>query len=120
MNNTDGTTDDSNIARKPVATLRLTAVYEELDREVASRGPVCQLSGRCCRFEEYGHTLFVSTAEVRYLLGFAPPPHGPLDEGATCPWQDSQDPLYRAMARPLGCRVYYCDPTYQVDAHDLF
>ena len=35
---------------------------------MAQLGPVCQLSGRCCRFKEYGHTLFVSTAEVRLLL----------------------------------------------------
>ena len=41
----------------------------KLDAEVARLGPVCQLSGRCCRFKEYGHTLFVSTAEVQFLLG---------------------------------------------------
>ena len=44
------------------------ALYEELDAEVARLGPVCQLSGRCCRFKEYGHTLFVSTPEVQLLL----------------------------------------------------
>jgi hypothetical protein len=97
----------------------LSAVYEQLDSEVARRGPVCQMSGRCCRFQEYGHTLFVSTVEVRYLLGAAPPPQGPLDHGATCPWQDSRGHCTAREARPLGCRVYYCDPSYQEDAHGL-
>ena len=59
-----GTTDDRNRS-KPSGKPSSRRVYEELDREVARRGPVCQLSGRCCRFEEYGHTLFVSTAEVQ-------------------------------------------------------
>ena len=97
----------------------LREIYEELDREVAGLGPVCQLSGRCCRFLEHGHTLFVSTAEVRFLLGSAPPPERELDQGATCPWQDSRGHCTAREARPLGCRVYYCDPSYQEDAHHL-
>src|SRR5436190_2613162 len=36
----------------------LTLIYRQLDEAVASHGPVCALSGRCCRFSEYGHTLF--------------------------------------------------------------
>src|SRR5262249_3331512 len=38
----------------------LRALYQALDAEVSRLGPVCRLSGRCCRFQEYGHTLFVS------------------------------------------------------------
>jgi hypothetical protein len=97
----------------------LRELYEELDREVALLGPVCALSGRCCRFLEFGHTLFVSAAEVQFLLGFGPPPSAALDEGATCPWQDSRGHCTARDARPLGCRIYYCDPTYQEDAHRL-
>ncbi len=44
----------------------LRGLYEQLDSEVARLGPVCQLSGRCCRFREYGHTLFVSSLEVQF------------------------------------------------------
>ena len=55
----------------------LRALYEQLDAEVAALGPVCQLSGRCCRFKEYGHTLFVSIPEVQFLLGNAPEPQRP-------------------------------------------
>jgi hypothetical protein len=97
----------------------LRELYEELDRDVARIGPICALSGRCCRFLEYGHTLFVSAAEVGFLLGFAPAPPGPLDQGATCPWQDSRGHCTARDARPLGCRIYYCDPSFQEESHRM-
>lgn len=95
-------------AREPLA-----ALYRELDRAVSDLGPVCELSGRCCRFEEYGHTLFVSEAEAAVLIADAPAPVRPLDSGATCPWQDSKGRCVAREARPLGCRVYFCDPGYE-------
>jgi Fe-S-cluster containining protein len=97
----------------------LRALYDQLDAEVARLGPVCQLSGRCCRFREYGHTLFVSAVEVAFLLRGAPAPDRPLDRGETCPWQDSQGRCSAREARPLGCRVYYCDPAYSSAASEL-
>ena len=103
----------------PLADAELRALYEELDAEVAQLGPVCQLSGRCCRFKEYGHTLFVSTAEVQLLLESAPEPRRPLDQGETCPWQDAHGHCTARDCRPLGCRVYYCDPSYERFAYDL-
>ena len=39
----------------------------------------------------------------------------PLDQGATCPWQDSRGHCTAREARPLGCRVYYCDPAFEED-----
>ncbi len=91
----------------------LRRLYDELDAAVAGHGPTCQLSGRCCRFQEFGHTLFLSAPEADYLLGNAPPPARPLDEGSTCPWQDGRGHCTARDARPLGCRLYYCDPAYQ-------
>jgi hypothetical protein len=35
-------------------------LYREVDAAVAAAGPVCVASGRCCRFKEYGHVLFLS------------------------------------------------------------
>ena len=48
-------------------------LYEEVDAAVAAAGPVCVASGRCCRFKEYGHTLFLSNLEAEVLLHDAPP-----------------------------------------------
>ena len=97
----------------------LRALYRELDGEVGRLGPVCRLSGRCCRFEEFGHTLFLSAAEAALLVADGPTPARPLDEGATCPWQNAQGHCTARDARPLGCRVYYCDPAYEPHAAAL-
>jgi hypothetical protein len=97
----------------------LRVLYAELDAEVAGLGPVCQISGRCCRFRDYGHTLFVSTPEIQFLLSEAPEPVRPLDQGDTCPWQDRLGRCAAREARPLGCRVYHCDPVYQPKAPDV-
>ncbi len=94
----------------------LRVVYQALDTEVAEAGPICRVSGLCCRFEEYGHTLFASAPEFAILLADAPPPSRPLDEGLTCPWQDLKGRCTAREARPLGCRVYFCDPSYQDQA----
>ncbi len=91
----------------------LREIYAALDSEVARLAPVCQVSGRCCRFREYGHTLFLSEPELEYLLREAPAPVRALDDGETCPWQDAGGRCTARGARPLGCRVYFCDPTYQ-------
>lgn len=97
----------------------LRALYDQLDAEVAHLGPICQLSGRCCRFREYGHKLFVSAIEVAFLLEGAPNPERPLDRGDTCPWQDSMGRCAARETRPLGCRVYYCDPAFQTASCEL-
>jgi Fe-S-cluster containining protein len=49
--------------------------------------------------------------EAEVLLAEAPPFQSPVS-GDFCPFQEhnlctARDP------RPLGCRVYFCDPTYQ-------
>jgi len=113
---------DSSAGREPLGrelSCELRGLYAELDREVASFGPVCALSGRCCRFVEFGHTLFVSTAEVDFLLAFAVAPSRPLDQGETCPWQDSRGHCTARDARPLGCRTYYCDPSFEEESHRI-
>src|SRR5437016_10817256 len=86
-------------------------LYQGVDREVAAAGPVCVASGRCCRFKEYGHVLYVSSLEADVLLAAAPPYEQPVSPDF-CPFQ--KDKLCTAREpRPLACRVYYCDPTYQ-------
>jgi hypothetical protein len=102
-------------APRDLAGLRneLHALYTELAQAIALAGPACQLSGRCCRFAEFGHTLFLTSAEALLLMAEAPDPVRSLDAGSTCPWQDDQGRCTARDARPLGCRVYYCDPSYE-------
>src|SRR5262249_16078530 len=95
----------------------LEALYGALDAEVDAAGPVCQLSGRCCRFEEYGHTLFISRAEAEVLLEQGIPASEPVDD-TTCPFQAGGLCTARDR-RPLGCRVYYCDARYSGTGEEL-
>jgi hypothetical protein len=95
------------------------ALYRELDEALAELGPTCELSGRCCRFEEYGHVLFISMPEALVLVADAPAPVRPLDAGETCPWQDLGGRCTARDSRPLGCRIFFCDPAFETRAQDL-
>src|SRR5260370_38201489 len=90
-------------------------LYQEVAGEVAAAGPVCVASGRCCRFKEYGHVLFLSSLEADVLLASAPPYEQPVTPDF-CPFQKEHLCTAREP-RPLGCRVYYCDPSYQETAN---
>jgi hypothetical protein len=86
------------------------AVYAEVDAAVAAARPRCDASGKCCRFAEYGHTLFLSHFEADVLLESAPDYERPVGRDG-CPFQVGGLCTARAE-RPLGCRIYFCDPAY--------
>ena len=90
---------------------RVLEIYHVADAEVRAAAPVCIASGRCCRFAEYGHTLFLSSLEAEVLLDQAPPWDGPVSADF-CPFQKGNLCTAREP-RPLACRVYFCDPAYQ-------
>jgi Fe-S-cluster containining protein len=119
MRNDAATSDPLSSQLSPDLSLDLAAFFKDLDAEVERAGAACQLSGRCCRFAEYGHTLFLSAIEADWLLEQAPPPARPLDHGQTCPWQSDRGLCTARGARPLGCRVYYCDPGWMTPAAEL-
>src|ERR1700730_15390963 len=97
--------------------LRVLEIYREADADVAAAGRVCVSSGRCCRFKEYGHVLYLSNLEAEVLLAAAPAYEQPVSPDF-CPFQ--KDNLCTAREpRPLGCRVYFCDPNYQETANQI-
>lgn len=90
-------------------TVRVHGIYEDVTRAIDARRPRCDVSGRCCRFEEYGHLLFVTTIE---LAAFAMGRNDAPEIGAGCPYQiDGLCSVH--TIRPFGCRIYFCDPTAQ-------
>jgi hypothetical protein len=101
----------------PDLSRRVLELYAEVDREVAAAGPVCVASGRCCRFKEYGHTLFLSNLEAEVLLSAAPAYEAPVS-AEFCPFQ-KENLCTAREPRPLSCRVYYCDPTYQETGKEI-
>jgi Fe-S-cluster containining protein len=80
-------------------------IYAQLLAEIDLRRPRCEMSGRCCRFDEYGHRLYVTTME---LAAFAPSAREGRGQSEGCPFQI--DGLCSVHAiRPFGCRVFFCD-----------
>ena len=51
-------------AGRPSVCETVGAVYDALQEQIELRRPVCKTSGRCCRFDEYGHRLYVTTMEL--------------------------------------------------------
>jgi Fe-S-cluster containining protein len=90
-------------------------VYGSLQQEIVRQKPRCDVSGRCCRFQEYGHELFVTTAEIATFiyeleLGAADPGrHRGIQYSPACPFQRQTVCTVHAI-RPFGCRIYFCDP----------
>jgi Fe-S-cluster containining protein len=132
-------------ARSPAIAAELESIYADVAGEIASRGPACWASGRCCNFAKTGHLLYVTGLEAAYTVvrradlgtvaasnaqGTRPPQ--PLPAGGTLSLQ--QVDAARALGdcpflegnlcgahtiKPLGCRVYFCDESAQSWQHDL-
>ncbi len=113
-------------------------VYERVGAAVDARRPKCDLSGRCCRFDDYGHRLYVTTielaafiAELRGVAVASPrtpvrspgveglrdddlavlvaSPRTPVRSPGGCPFQVDRLCGVHAI-RPFGCRIFFCDP----------
>ena len=110
-------------------------ILAEVNDDIAARRPVCRASGKCCRFEEYGHRLYVTAAElIHFDYAAAPetknaqsenpgtvslPQFFASDKPLGCPYQI--DGLCTAReARPLGCRIYFCDENAQSWQNDVY
>lgn len=96
----------------------VAAVYDHLRDVIELQRPRCDASGRCCRFEDFGHRLFVTTMELatflRGLRGQGAAASG-WDgtfrwDGTGCPFQGDRLCGVHAI-RPMGCRLFFCDPT---------
>lgn len=110
-------------ATRADAVAAVAALYADVAREIEARRPVCVVSGRCCRFEEYGHRLYVTTLEMAKFVGDLPRASRPLstDPGG-CPFQVAKLCTVHAQ-RPFGCRMFFCDATsteWQNAAYERF
>lgn len=130
------TFDDAvrNAAKRPAVRAVVRNVYCALQEEIDRRRPICKTSGRCCRFDEYGHRLYVTTAEMAVFVSELPSIDSgrrcvtavtrslPIFKEPSCPFQ--VDGLCSVHAiRPFGCRVFFCDETatdWQRAQYELF
>jgi len=102
----------------PAAAAReLRALYAEFDRESAQVGASCLLSGRCCDFDAYGHTLFASRLEVEVLVEEAGlEAYDPASR--SCPFLRGKR-CHARGPRPLGCRAFFCDDAKEEETRAL-
>jgi len=97
-------------ALRPEVRREVLRLYAELQTEIDRRRPICQVSGRCCRFEEFGHRLYVTTAELATFtaeLADTTPAGGEPVAGG-CPFQTGKICRVHTI-RPMGCRIFFCD-----------
>jgi Fe-S-cluster containining protein len=89
----------------------LAALYARVDAEVAAANPRCDVSGRCCDFPRSGQRLYATDLESAHAAAVA----GGVPQGVaagSCAWY--QEGLCRSReGRPLGCRLYFCDPAWE-------
>ena len=123
-------------ADRPEVRAAVEKLYAAVQGKIDERRPLCIVSGRCCRFEEFGHRLFVTTIEMAAFvhelngrvtggppMSFEPKNGGdpsatqrikvqlPLVwDGTGCPYQINKLCSVHAF-RPFGCRMFFCDAT---------
>lgn len=88
----------------------LRALYDEVDALVAARDPRCEMSGRCCDFPRSGHQLWASELEAAFAVD-ARGGDVPAAPSGQCAWYVDGTCRNRE-GRPLGCRLYFCDPSW--------
>jgi Fe-S-cluster containining protein len=117
----------------------LQRILRQADRAAAEQRFECRQCGECCRFEQFGHRLYVTAGELALMLklagDLAPDPIGKIRNpqsairngsrakpASQCPHQDQARCLARA-GRALGCRLFFCAPSahgWFCDAYESF
>jgi Fe-S-cluster containining protein len=95
-------------------------VYTAVSDAIELRKPLCITSGRCCRFDDFGHRLFVTTMEMAAFMQHNPSPVPQMNGG--CPYQQEKLCSVHAI-RPFGCRIFFCDETsteWQQEQYERF
>ena len=105
-------------ARSPRVDSAIRSLYRQIDVQVARRGAVCWISGRCCHFDAYGHRLYVTGLEIAWFLQKVDAT-SPQGRGRSCPYQRRGLCSVHSV-RPLGCRLFYCQKGTQQWQQDLY
>ena len=112
-------------AADPAVDRELRAIYDAISQEIERRSPTCWLSGNCCNFDSYGHRLYVTGLEVAWMMqrldapGKARLQDAQLPRADGCPFQVEKLCSVREL-RPLGCRLFYCDPSAEPWMNDVY
>ncbi|MEZ6192177.1 MAG: hypothetical protein R3C45_12935 [Phycisphaerales bacterium] len=120
-------------AKRPEVAARLRDALDEIDLRVNASGFTCQQSGRCCKFESFGHRLYMTGLEIAWFKLLAGNPPTPASAGSValpvidakrdgCPYQvDGMCSVHQS--RPFACRVFFCQEgsnDWQSDQYEAF
>lgn len=98
----------------------LRGFYQRVDEALAEYQPRCTNRGHCCNFARAGHRLFVTPIEVAaFRRAYADRWLSAEPAAGRCPWQVDGVCTAREF-RPLGCRVYFCDPQAQAWQNEFY
>jgi Fe-S-cluster containining protein len=112
-------------SRRQDVCLAIERLYAEVQSEIDARKPVCQASGRCCRFEEFGHRLFITTLELAAFVSELQQRSSDVLSRLSrwnmvgCPFQENKLCCVHPI-RPFGCRVFFCDSTSTAWQNQLY
>jgi Fe-S-cluster containining protein len=114
----DSMTDDLkqwvlSAAADPRVREQIRRLYADLQLRIDQRRPLCVMSGRCCRFDEYGHRLYTTTMELAAFvaeLADLPPITPAAVPPGLCAFQSGKICRVHPI-RPMGCRIFFCDPS---------
>jgi Fe-S-cluster containining protein len=128
--------DDARLVQRWIEALKsdvvraaIADVHDEIGRAIAAASPRCEMSGRCCKFDAFGHRLYVTGLEAALTLVDAgaiaetnpdASRHSARDfaQNSGCLFQVGNTCGVHAH-RPAGCRVYFCDPSWSGAMNDV-
>lgn len=100
---------------------RVRELYRAVDAVIDPHQDLCRLRGVCCDFRVSEHRLYATEVEVRFLIesrrarGESLPPS---PDGVLCPfWVGGR--CHARDERPLGCRTYFCDPSWKERGEEI-
>ena len=97
----------------------LRALYAQLGVELEPFRRHCDMRGICCNFREHGHRLFVTGLEAAEMARSGERPDAALAQAGVCPFLRGKLCGVREH-RALGCRIYFCDTTYEEERNALY
>ena len=97
----------------------LRRVYAELSAELEPLRRHCDMRGICCNFREHGHKLFVTGLEAAEMARSGEQPDSEQSRAGVCPFLRGKLCGVREH-RALGCRIYYCDTTYEEQRNAVY
>ena len=101
------------------ALIELRACYAQLALELQPLQRRCDARGYCCNFKAAGHRLYVTPLEAVMMSQAGVEPNLEQAASGTCPYLKGSLCGVREH-RALGCRIYFCDTTYEDQRNALY